>query len=302
MKTRILYSAILAAVAMPSLALAQDMSPAQDPAPNTGAIHFGADLNFATSYFFRGYNQEDTGLIFQPNIYGYGELLPDADANSTINSLRLKLGAWNSFHSEHDVAEGTGDEIWYESDLYAILTATFGQGFYASLGYTAYTFPGNAFDTTHEVGLSVGYDDTEVWANMGHEAFALHPEIGLYKEVSDGNGTEDAYGEIKLTPGLIIDREMIPGFGKAAVTFPIVLGLSVDRYYLDSDGDNEFFGYIQGGVAVSLPITGIPARYGAWNLVGGVNYIQMLADSVELANDGGEEYELQGIIGVSMTY
>ena len=293
MKKRSLCSALVAALALPSLALAQEAS------PNTGAIHFGADLNFATSYFFRGYNQEDTGLIFQPNVYGYVDFLEDVDENATISGLRLKVGSWNSLHSEQN---GPDSDVWYESDIYGVATMTFASSLYVNLGYTIYTYPGDALETTHEVGVSVGFDDTQLWTNMGVTGFGLKPEIGVYKEIADRNGTQDTYGEVKVTPGLVIDRELIPGFGKAGISFPVVLGLSVEDYYLDSDGDNELFGYIQGGVAVSLPITGIPARYGSWNLVGGVNYIHMLADSVEIANDGGEDYEVQGTIGLSMTY
>ena len=298
MKKRLLCSAIVAAMSLPTLALAQDAA-VEDPAPNTGAVHFGVDLNFATSYFFRGYNQEDTGLIFQPNVYGYVDFI-DADTDSTLSGLRLKLGSWNSLHSEK--TGSPDDDVWYESDIYGVLSATIAESFYVNLGYTIYTYPGDALETTHEVGVSVGYDDTKHWTDMGIEGFGLKPEVGIYKEIADRNGTQDTYAEIKLSPGLVIDRELIPGFGKAGITFPVVLGLSVEDYYLDSDGDNELFGYIQGGVAVSLPITGIPARYGSWNLVGGVNYIHMLADSTEIANDGGTDYEVQGTIGISMTY
>ena len=297
MKKRLLCAAILAAVSIPALAQAQT-SPAQEPSPNTGAIHFGADLNFTTSYFFRGYNQEDTGLIFQPNIYAWTEFLPDADKSATINSLKLKIGSWNSVQSEQTAS----DQVWYESDIYGVLTASFGAGFYVNAGYTAYTYPGNAFETVHELGLSAGYDDSSLWTKWGVDGFALHPEIGIYKEVDDGNGSEDCYGEIKITPGFTFDKYDIPGFGPASITFPVVLGISVDDYYLDSDGSNSFFGYIQGGVQASLPITSIPAKYGAWSLTGGVNYIQMLSDSAEAANDGGTEYEVQANVGISMTY
>src|SRR5688572_22874536 len=34
--------------------------------PNTGGLTLTGGVDWTTAYFFRGYNQEDTGLIFQP--------------------------------------------------------------------------------------------------------------------------------------------------------------------------------------------------------------------------------------------
>ena len=81
----------------------------------------------------------------------------------------------------------------------------------------------------------------------------------------------------------------------------LLLGMSPDGYYLDSDGHNEFFGYYSVGVTFGLPLD-LPPKYGSWSANFGVNYIGILADSAEVANDGGEDYELQGFIGISMAY
>ena len=314
MKKKLLATAIAAALFAPTFAMAADpVAPAMDdktapsqtqqPAPepavlsepgvNTGAIHFGADLNLTTSYFFRGYNQEDTGLIFQPNVYMTFNAFKSDDLN-----VDLKLGSWNSFHSEQTAS----DDAWYESDLYALSSVTY-KGFSFNLGYTAYTYPGDAFDTIQEVGISTSYDDSKWWTDWGVDGFALKPSIGWYWEIEDGNGSEDKYLELGLYPSYTLNRSDWGMIGKGAITFPVILGMSTDGYYLDSDGHNEFFGYISGGATLSFPLGDvIPAKYGNWTCNVGGNYIQMLADSTEFANDGGENYEVQGFVGLSMTY
>jgi hypothetical protein len=265
---------------------------AQDAAPNTGAFHFGADLNLTTSYFFRGYNQEDTGLILQPNIYTTFNAVSSDDV-----TVDLKLGSWNSFHSEQTAS----DDMWYESDLYALATVGV-YGFKFNVGYTVYTYPGDAFESVQELGLSTSYSDAKLWEDMGLKGFALNPTVGWYFETDDGNGKEDQYIELGLYPSYSIDRDDMGMVGKGTITVPVILGMSPDHYYLDSDGSNEFFGYYSVGVTLGMPLDMIPAKYGSWTTNVGVNYIGLLADSAELSNDGGEDYELQGFVGISMSY
>lgn len=293
LKKRTLAAVLLAAAAVPSFAMAQDTTatPAEEPAPNTGAFHFGADLFYTTSYFFRGYNQEDTGLIFQPNVYATFNALTSDDV-----IVDLKVGSWNSLHENQTISDG----IWYENDLYALATVNV-QGFKFNVGYTLYTYPDDAFESIHEIGVSTGFDDTKLWEKAGLAGFTLNPELGVYFETDDGNGSEDIYAELKLTPAYQLDLD-VPVIGKGKLSLPMILGMSLDDYYLDSDGSNAFFGYLQVGAAVSVPLDFIPAKYGTWSATGGINYIHMLADSTELANDGGTDYELQGVVGISMTY
>jgi len=259
--------------------------------PNTGALSVEAGVDWVSSYFFRGYNQEDTGMIVQP----YASLginivdSDDVDVTAYITS-------WNSLHSE----QTGGDGIWFESDVVGQVDVVVG-GFTFSGMYLLYTYPDDAFDTVQEVGVQISYDDSNFW-NERAEGFALKPWIGIYKETSDGNGEQDTYGEVGIAPTWSLPiKDKGWTAGDLSISLPVKLGVSVDDYYTDSDGDNEFFGYVSGGITATLPLP-IPAKYGSWSLVGSVEYIQMLADSVEAANDGGTEYELTGRIGITMTY
>lgn len=291
MKKRMLSAALLAALTVPSFTMAQDAAPAPE-AVNTGAFHFGADLVWTSSYFFRGYNQEDTGLILQPNIYTTFNVV---DSDDVV--VDLKVGSWNSIHSEQTAS----DDIWYESDLYALASVSVAN-FKFNVGYTFYMYPGDAFESVQELGFSTSFSDKKLFEDAGIKGFTLNPTLGWYFETDDGNGEEDQYIELGLYPTYYIGRDDMGVVGKGTLTFPMILGMSPDGYFLDSDGHNDFFGYFSVGATLGMPLDMIPARYGTWTANVGVNYIQMLADSVENANDGGTDYELQGFVGISMSY
>ena len=77
--------------------------------------------------------------------------------------------------------------------------------------------------------------------------------------------------------------------------------MSLDDYYFDDTGDDELLGYGSIGLFASLPL-GEPGRFGTWTLTGGVQYIQLFADSAEAVNDGGEDSEILGKVGVNFAY
>jgi len=258
--------------------------------PNTGAITFEAGVDWTSSYFFRGYNQEDTGVIIQPYVAMTIDLADTDDLG-----INLYVESWNSLHSEHT----GGDGIWFESDVYAMINFEFSD-FTFTTGYALYTYPDDAFESIQEFGVQIAYDDSNVWDDP--HGFALNPRFAVIKETSDGNGGQDTYGEFGISPTWMIPLKS-RGWngGDLEISLPVTVGMSFDDYYTDSDGDNEFFGFVSGGIVATLPLP-MPAKYGEWSLVGSVEYIQMLADSVEEANDGGMEYELTGRIGIAFSY
>ena len=257
--------------------------------PNTGALTLTGGVDFTTAYFFRGYNQEDTGLIAQPWVTLTANVVTNDDY--TIN---VYIADWNSFHSKKTGADDTGPNSWYESDIYGGVDLICGKWTLGTV-YTFYTYPGGAFDTIQELGFKVGYDDTDLTKDS--LGFALKPYAGVYFETADGNGTEDTYGEIGIAPSFPLN-DVYEGL---VISFPAKLGLSLDDYYLDSDGDNEFLGYGSISVLASIPLP-LGEKYGAWTLTGGIEYIQLFADGLEAVNDGGTDYELLGKVGVSFAY
>src|SRR5690606_5782290 len=102
MKKLLLSLVIGSATITPNISYGQD-----EPGPNTGAISFSASQTITSSYFFRGYNQEDIGLIYQPGVAATISILDSDDLDITAT-----IGTWNSFHSEQTGSTNT----WYESD------------------------------------------------------------------------------------------------------------------------------------------------------------------------------------------
>jgi len=301
---RFLWSAAVAAaaataLAAPSRVLAQD-APTTAPAvvvadepeaydPNPGALTLTGGVDWTTAYFFRGYNQEDQGLIFQPYV-----TVTTALATSDSFTLNGYVGTWNSLQSEKTGAAATGPDTWYESDLFGGLDFVFGK-FTIGTVYTYYTYPNGAFNTIQEVGFKVAYDDTEFMKDK--LTFALKPYAAVYIETSDGNGTEDTYLELGISPSFSVGK--FAGHG-VTLSVPIVVGCSLDDYYLDDGGDNEFLGYTSVGLFASIPL-GENTKYGTWTLTGGVQWLQLYADSVEAVNHG-EESEILGKVGASFAY
>jgi hypothetical protein len=294
---RFLWSlAVSAAVlAAPSDVLAQEAAPEPAPAPapapadpNTGGLTLSGGVDYTTSYFFRGYNQEDTGLILQPYATVTASLVDRDDFD-----LNGYVGIWNSFHEKKTLADDTGPSTWYESDLFGGLDFVFGK-FTLGTVYTFYTYPNGAFDTIQEIGVKLAYDDTEFMEGRGLD-FALKPYVAAYFETADGNGTEDSYLELGIGPSFAL--------GESGITLavPVALGMSIEDYYFDEDGDDEFLGYGSVGLFASIPLAS-EGHYGTWTLTGGVQYIQLFADSAEAVNDGGEDNEILGKVGVSFAY
>ena len=267
-----------------SAALAQDDAPdAADP--NTGAIRVTGGVDLTTAYFFRGYLQEDQGLIVQP----YANLYFDV-----AEGVSAYVGTWNSVHEEQTGADPGTTGQWYENDVYAGVDFTLGESFTLGAIYTAYTYPGGAFDTVEEIGFKLAWDDTgKTGLNI-----ALKPYAAIYFETDDDNGTEDTYLELGIAPTVYTFNE--DSDAPIALSVPVTLGLSIDDYYFDDTGDDELLGYGSIGIAASMPLP-MPDKFGDWTLNGSVTLLQLFADGLEAVNNG-DNTEIIAKLGVSFAY
>lgn len=286
--------ALAAALAVPSLGLAQDNTVAATD-PNVGALTFSGGVDLVSNYYFRGYLQENSGFITQP-YFGVSTTLVEADDFK----VGLSVSTWQSLHSEQTGADGPGPDIWYESDVYVSLPVSFGK-FTITPSYYLYLYPNGAFDSIQEGLLTVAYDDTEHWAEVlpFWADFALKPYATIAYELQDGNGSEDGYFEVGIAPTYTanVGEYSIP------LTLPIALGMSYKDYFTDDEGDNHFFGYLTAGVQTAIPIPDsiIPAKYGSFAVTGGAYYQNLFADSVEITNNDSP-HVFWGKIGLTFSY
>lgn len=261
---------------------------ASEPAPvNNGRISLNLGATWTSAYFFRGYLQEDEGFIGQPFAeVGFALMKPEKEGELKIDAA---LGTWNSFHSKRTGATGGGPEVWYESDIYGGLK--FGLDRY-SLGliYTIYNYPNNSnLSSVQEVGLKFGVDlPNDEW----YGKVLGDPSVGLYFETDNSNVGQDdaAYLQLDLGPSFEIFD------GKATLSIPASLGLSVNNYYVGSD--DETFGYFSIGATVTVPLCS--GEFGAVSLNGGVNAL-LLGDTTENVNRG-DGVDAYGFIGLTVTY
>jgi hypothetical protein len=287
MKKRMLTAAVMAALAVPSFAMAEEA------APNTGAIKFSIGADYVTGYYFRGALQDNGSLIIQPYLGATFNAVSSDDVN-----VDLSLSTWNSMTSGREEGAVSWDNVWYESDLVANAAVT-AFGFKFNAIYTAYFYPSDAFESIQEIGFVAGIDEKKFLGDsLG--GFTINPYIGWYFEIADGNGEENQYIELGFNPSYTLDMKDVPYVGNASISFPIVIGLTMDHYFTDDSGDNEFFGYVSVGAATSIPLP-MPAKYGAWNLNGSLSYLYLNADSLEAANNDSKN-AFVGKLGVSIAY
>lgn len=274
---RKLAAALLGVVAFSGL------TKAEEAAPNTGALSLTGGIDYVTAYYFRGINQEDSGLIVQPYL-----TLSAAVYKTDALSITPYVGVWNSLH-EHETAGGDGN--LYETDWFGGVDFKFGDWTLGAI-YTFYTSPSDAFSTIEELGFKLSYDDTNLMKKLG-VPLALKPYVAWYIETDD-EATEDQYFEIGITPSVALPNTPV------TLSFPLAAGFSPDGYYFNNRGNNESLGFVSAGVQASMPL-GEPGKFGAWTLTAGVSYIHLFADSLEAVNDDDDSAWV-GKLGVSFAY
>jgi len=279
-------SLFCATAAMPCFAQEGEVNIPDALEPGGSDLSLEITLDVVSQYFFRGYEQQDSGLIFQP---GATVGIPVTDGVSAY------IGIWESFHSVPTAGAPTNPKSWYEQDVYAGLGIDLTDIVALDLNYTGYFSPSDSFSDIHEFSFTLGVED-ESW--MG-EDWSFDPYLMVAFEVQDNGGTEDTYMEIGGEFGFDLDDE-----GTVTAAVPVVVGLSLDDYYTDASGDNEIFGYASVGFFVTMPMSelvGSEEWVGAWDLTAGVTVL-FLNDDAALTDDASgssDSLQVVGSIGLS---
>jgi hypothetical protein len=253
---------------------------AQAADPNPGNITLLTGIDFPSVYFFRGIRQDSDPKL---TTFAYGDVgLALFSGDGGLKSAGVNFGVWNSLHTGSSGSDGPGP-IHYEEDFYASLTLGFGGGVAFTPMFTAYTSPNQMFRTVKEVSFKVA--QASRFAPYGLVAFELSGQ-------ADGGSEKGTYAEFGVAPSW-------PVGSAGTVAIPVKVGLSLKDYYEGSDGDSKF-GYVDGGVLFTFPLTGIPSGFGSWNFHGGANFLGF-GDTTKAFNagDGGQ---IIGSVGIGMTY
>ncbi len=297
MKSRIaqlaLAGAVVGTMMMPAISSAQEAA-----GPNTGKLSLEAGVDFVSHYIFRGISQENEGIMAQPwaNL-GFSVYKSDGP----VSNVKIVTGLWNSFHTEPTGFTGG----YYEADIKVGVEATVMEKWNAAVSYIWYVYPDPAISTIQEVDLRIGYDDTGVFPDIMGRPFALQPYVLLAFETQNPNTRNNAiYAEVGIAPSWTIDTVQD---WPVTLSVPVTVGMSLDDYYLDATGNDDFFGYVSVGVKGSVPLKFIPSDYGQWSATAGVVFYYLgdnAADAASPAITGasGNQFQVVGLLGVAMKY
>lgn len=255
---------------------------AANPGPSNFHVAGGVDVR--DQYFFRGYNRSSSGVIIQPYFdLGY-TIYRDENLAVTPHA-----GAWFNFAEDSGPENPTHWNEFRPSGGFAVES----HGFTVDVQYVMYKSPSEAFGRSEEVGATVSYDDRRFWP-ASSPIVSLNPSVAYFWEFDDNkDGERDSYFGVSLEP------ELHPiNFCRVPVTFsfPLTFGGSWDGYYFDDHGGVDQAGFWTAGLkaAVDLP-TGDRFRC---RLEAEVDYIRLMADSVERAN-GGDRDDITFRVGLA---
>jgi hypothetical protein len=251
--------------------------------PNTGALTFTGGVDVPSVYVFRGFVQErDPAMTLSP----FGDLgLALHAGDGGLKSVGVNVGVWNSLQTGSSGTKGPSRRLHYREDFYATLTMGFGAGVDVAPSFTARTSPNGMLTTNREISVKVS------------KAGGLGP-YGLIAFELDENGQADSgakkgtYLEVGARPRWALGRS-------ATVAVPIKVGLSGKDYYEGADGD-EKFGFFDIGGHITIPLGGVPTRFGSWNIHGGADVL-VFGDTTKAFNTG-DKSQVVALFGIGVTY
>lgn len=251
-------------------------------------------FDVTTQYFFRGMQQENQGLIFQPWIELDVDLWKSDDEE---RSLDLVFGQWNSLHNG---PTGPGGGVWYESRFYVGVEGRVAERWHLGARLNLYANPNNAgggrVTNITEWQFTGRFDDT----GLINDDFSLQPHFVLAIEADnqrDAGNDEGVYLEVGITPSWNLDN----GESPLTLSAPVRAGFGLADYYERvGGGNNDFFGYLQAGGVIDAALTFLPEGMGPWHGHAGLHLL-ILGDNNEGRNQG-DAAELFFEFGMSTTF
>jgi hypothetical protein len=279
-RTRVLV--LSAAVILMGSAASAQTTP---PDPNPGALTFTTGVDVPSVYFFRGIRQEANPKL---TLFPYGDggvALFSGDGG--LKSASVNFGVWNSLNGGSTGSDGPSKQVHYEEDFYTTLTLGLAKSLSFGTTYTAYTYPNQGAAPVKEVSFKLA--QASKIAPYGIVAFELSGQ-------ADAGTKKGSYLELGVAPSWPIP-------GGLTFAIPAKVGLSLKDYY-ELAGEDNTFGFFDIGGLLTLPISGIPASFGAWNIHGGVDYLRLGDGTVGLGlgTDGKKKNQVVVMGGIGLTY
>jgi len=258
-------------------------------------MHGSIGVDFGSQYFFRGIIQESRGSIVQPWV---DVAIPFAKDGNT--SWSFLTGVWNSLHNGPTGSRTHGQSSYYELDLYAGLGVEFAENWSSSLTYLVLSSPNNSFSSVEEIDLALAFDDSGLFSGSAGGFQGLQPSMTLAWELdgqSDGGSQEGVYLQTGIEPGFDFFAQ-----GESAIhaSFPLVTGFSLSNYYENAVGSDDFFGFAQGGLALSSPLSFISPGLSNWTIHADVSLL-LLGENLQRIN-GGDDATVIVTLGIETSF
>jgi hypothetical protein len=256
------------------------------PDPNPGSLTFTTNMDVlaGTPYIFRGIVQESDPKL---TLWPAGDMgVALYSGSGGLKSASVNFGVWNSLHTGSSGSDGSTDKLHYEEDFYTALGLGFSKASFTTT-YTAYTSPNGTFGTVHE--LAFKFASPTKFAPYA----LLAQELGDVG--ADGGSKKGTYLELGIGPSWPLAG------GKVTFAVPVKIGLSAHNYYEHSeDGEDHPFGFFDVGGLLTVPLSGIPASYGAWNFHVGADVLAF--GETTKAFNGGKSSKGVFLFGFGVSY
>jgi hypothetical protein len=257
--------------------------------PNLGALTFTGGFDVPTIYYFRGIRQEVKPSI---TLWPYGDIgLALFSGDGGVKRVGVNFGVWNSLQTGSSGSKGPSARLHYQEDFYTTLALGFGGGVGLATTFTAHTSPNGMFNTIQEI--SIKMTKTHMGNPYGFVAFELSD-----KGQADNGTKKGTYLELGAGPSWALMKN------GPTLAIPVKVGLSLKDYYQSGTVDNKF-GFFDVGGLLTVPLKGVPSRFGSWNVHGGADVLVFGATTKLLnVNAAGEEKKSQvvGLVGIGLRY
>jgi len=282
----LLAAAALQAQETPGGAPRRDLVAAADPMSGTWGV------DFASSYYLRGFLQAADGAITQPHLqlaYDLGRL--------DDTSVKATFGVWNALIGGTNGESIPNTSLWYESDFYFGIDVDLASRIEVGATYTSYDWPNSTVQAVREFALDIALDDSDL---LGIGRRGLRPSLLVAFDLEGQIDTGDRRGTY-LQAGVAPDFCLFTlGDIEVEVALPMRIGCSLGGYYEDSLGADHRFGYADVGAEFSTQLRFLPDRIGFWSTSFGV-HVLFLGDATAERNNG-ERVAVVASVGLSTTF
>jgi hypothetical protein len=290
LKTMILISVtFISASSVYAQAPAAPGAPAAPPPVNSGAIKLTGGLDVPSVYYFRGIRQEVSPTV---TLWPYGDVgITLASADKGLKSVAVNFGVWNSLHTGSSGSKTFGKSMHYEEDFYGTLTLGWSAASLAAM-YKAYSSPNQSYNTVKEIDFTL--TGTHKYAPYVIVAQELNQTKGNFIVGADGGQKRGTYTELGVTPTW--------SMGPTAYSIPLSAGFSLKNYYEANGKDISKFGFFDAGGMITETFSGIPAKFGSWNVHGRVDYLRLSNGTMAVGVGTGtnkNKYVVLGGFGLS---